>query len=56
MKMTAQKWGNSLVIRVPKRVADGAGLPEKDAVEIEVRRGRLSCSRICGESIDWKTC
>ncbi len=32
--------GNSLATRVPKRVADGAGFPEKDAVEIEVRRGR----------------
>jgi antitoxin component of MazEF toxin-antitoxin module len=31
---------NSLATWVPKRVADGAGLPEKDAVEIEVRRGR----------------
>jgi antitoxin component of MazEF toxin-antitoxin module len=48
--------GNSLAIRVPKRVAEEAGLWEKDAVEIEVRRGRSSCSRICGEFIDWKTC
>lgn len=41
MKTTAQKWGNSLAIRVPKRVAEEAGLQEKDAVEIEVRRGTL---------------
>jgi antitoxin MazE len=41
MKTTAQKWGNSLAIRVPKRVAEEAGLREKDTVEIEVRRGTL---------------
>ena len=41
MKTTAQKWGNSLAIRVPKRVAEEAGLREKDSVEIEVRKGML---------------
>jgi len=41
MKTIAQKWGNSLAIRVPKRVAEEAGLREKDAVEIEVREGAL---------------
>ncbi len=41
MKTMAQKWGNSLAIRVPKRVAEEAGLREKDSVEIEVREGTL---------------
>jgi antitoxin MazE len=41
MKTTAQKWGNSLAIRVPKRVAEEAGLREKDSVEIEVHEGTL---------------
>ena len=41
MKTTAQKWGNSLAIRVPKRVAEEVGLREKDAVEIEVHDGAL---------------
>jgi antitoxin MazE len=41
MKTTAQKWGNSLAIRVPKRVAEEAGLREKDPVDIEVREGTL---------------
>jgi antitoxin MazE len=41
MKTTARKWGNSLAIRVPKRVAEEAGLREKDAVEIEVHEGTL---------------
>lgn len=41
MKTTARKWGNSLAIRVPKRVAEEAGLREMDAVEIEVQEGAL---------------
>ena len=41
MKTTAQKWGNSLAIRVPKSVAEEAGLREKDPVDIEVREGML---------------
>jgi antitoxin MazE len=41
MKATTQKWGNSLAIRVPKRVAEEAGLREKDPVDIEVRKGAL---------------
>jgi len=41
MKTTAQKWGNSLAIRVPKRVAEEAGLREKDSVDIEVHEGTL---------------
>jgi antitoxin MazE len=41
MKATAQKWGNSLAIRVPKRMAEEAGLREKDAVDIEVHEGTL---------------
>jgi len=41
MQTTAQKWGNSLAIRVPKRIAEEAGLREKDRVEIEVEEGTL---------------
>jgi len=41
MQTTAQKWGNSLAIRIPKRLAEEAGLREKDCVEIEVEEGTL---------------
>ncbi len=41
MQTTAQKWGNSLAIRVPKRMAEEVGLREKDCVEIEVQEGAL---------------
>ena len=41
MKTTAQKWGNSLAIRVPKSIAQQAGLKVKDGLDIEVRKGVL---------------
>ncbi|CAI4033490.1 Programmed cell death antitoxin MazE [Nitrospira tepida] len=41
MKTTAQKWGNSLAIRVPKSIAQQAGLKVKDDLEIEIRKGAI---------------
>ncbi len=41
MKTTAQKWGNSLAIRVPKSVALQVGLKEQDDLEIEVEDGNV---------------
>jgi len=41
MKTTAQRWGNSLAIRVPKSIAQQAGLKVKDDLDIEVRKGKL---------------
>lgn len=41
MKTTAQKWGNSLAIRVPKSVAMQVGLKAKDDLEIEVQEGNV---------------
>ena len=36
MRAKAQKWGNSLAVRIPKVVADQAGVRENDELEIEV--------------------
>ena len=41
MKTTAQKWDNSLVIRVPKSVAAQVGLKAHDDLEIEVQDGNV---------------
>ena len=41
MKTIAQKWGNSLAIRVPKSIVQQAGLKVKDDLDIEVRKGAL---------------
>jgi antitoxin MazE len=41
MKTTAQKWGNSLAVRVPKGIAQQAGIKVNDDLEIEVKKGTL---------------
>lgn len=41
MKTTAQKWGNSMAVRVPKDIAEKAGIKIKDAIEIEVVDGNI---------------
>jgi len=41
MKTKAQKWGNSLAVRVPCHVAQEVGLHPEDALEIEVVKGKI---------------
>jgi antitoxin MazE len=41
MKTKAQKWGNSLAVRVPKSVATQIGLKAQDGLDIEVRDGNV---------------
>ena len=41
MRTTAQKWGNSLAIRVPKSVAVQVGLKAQDDLDIEVQDGNV---------------
>ena len=36
MRARAQRWGNSLAVRIPKPIADEAGVREKDEFDIEV--------------------
>jgi antitoxin MazE len=44
---TAQivKWGNSLAIRIPKPVAEEAGVREGDPIVIEATEGRIQVRR-----------
>ncbi len=39
MKTKAQKWGNSLAVRVPKGITEQAGVAENDTLDIEVTEG-----------------
>lgn len=44
---TAQivKWGNSLAVRIPKPVAEEAGVAEGDPIVIEAGEGRIQIRR-----------
>ena len=35
------KWGNSLAVRIPKPVAEQAGVREGDAIVIEAAKGQI---------------
>ena len=35
------KWGNSLAVRIPQKLADQAGLSEGSAVELRASEGKL---------------
>jgi antitoxin MazE len=41
MKTKAQKWGNSLAVRIPKTVATQVGIKAQDDLEIEVQDGNV---------------
>lgn len=36
MRAKAQKWGNSLAVRIPKSIAQQAGVHEEDELDIDV--------------------
>jgi antitoxin MazE len=44
---TAQivKWGNSLAVRIPKPLAQRAGMKEGDAIEIAAAKGQIKVRR-----------
>ncbi len=39
------KWGNSLAVRIPKPVAEAAGVREGDAIVIEADEGHIQVRR-----------
>jgi antitoxin MazE len=41
METTVQKWGNSLGVRLPKPVAQAAGVKAGSRVSVEARDGRV---------------
>lgn len=41
MKTKAQKWGNSLAVRVPRGIVEEAGLKAETPLEVEVIKGKI---------------
>jgi len=41
MRISFAKWGNSLALRIPSRVARELGVREGTAVDVNIRNGRL---------------
>jgi antitoxin MazE len=45
-KAQVVKWGNSLAVRIPKGVAEEAGVKEGDAIVIEAADGQIELRRM----------
>jgi antitoxin MazE len=41
MRGKVSRWGNSLAVRIPKAIADEAGVDVDDAIEIHVRDSKI---------------
>jgi antitoxin MazE len=41
MRVSVQKWGNSLALRIPKAFAEDAAVSEGSVVDLAVSEGRL---------------
>jgi antitoxin MazE len=41
VRVSVQKWGNSLALRIPKALAEAAGVRQGSEVEVSVEAGRL---------------
>ena len=51
MRATISKWGNSLGLRIPRGLAEDAGLTEGSVVELRVEDGRLVAEPVAVETL-----
>ncbi|MEO2054835.1 MAG: AbrB/MazE/SpoVT family DNA-binding domain-containing protein [Nitrospira sp.] len=49
MKAKIQKWGNSLAVRVPKGIAEQAGVKSDDVVDMDVKDGKIVLLKVATE-------
>lgn len=40
------QWGNSLGVRIPKGIAERAGVSQEELVEIEAEKGKITLTRV----------
>jgi antitoxin MazE len=52
MRATISKWGNSLGLRIPRGLAEDAGLTEGSVVELRVEDGRLVAEPVAVETLE----
>jgi len=52
MELTVKRWGNSLALRIPSKVADQVNLTEDTVVQLDVRDGRIIVERKPTFSLD----
>ena len=51
MRATISKWGNSLGLRIPRGLAEDAGLAEGSVVELRLEAGRIVAEPVMVEKL-----
>jgi antitoxin MazE len=46
MRVSVQKWGNSLALQIPKPFAEDVGVSEGTLVDVSISKGRLIASPV----------
>ena len=49
MRVTVNRWGNSLGVRIPRAVAEDARITEGSVVDVRVENGRLVAEPVSDE-------
>ena len=52
MRATVSRWGNSLGLRIPRGLAEDAGLAEGSIVELRLEDGRLVAEPVAVEKLE----
>jgi antitoxin MazE len=52
VRTTVSRWGNSLGLRIPRGLADDAGLAEGSPIDLRVENGRLIVEPVAVESLE----
>jgi len=52
VRATICKWGNSLGIRIPRGLAEDAGLAEGSLLDLRVENGRLVAEPVTAEDLE----
>jgi antitoxin MazE len=52
MRATISRWGNSLGLRIPRGLAEDAGLAEGSVIDLRVEDGRLIAEPVAVENLE----
>jgi antitoxin MazE len=52
VRATVSRWGNSLGLRIPRGLAEDAGLSEGSSIDLRVENGRLIVEPVAVESLE----
>jgi antitoxin MazE len=46
MRVRVKRWGNSLVVKIPKSLAEKAKVKERMIVDVKIRQGKIAATMV----------